>query len=208
MSSLVAGGSKYSDADRRMAVVEFCTNGVMTRVSDTTGIPNTTLTHWKNKSDWWDDLVAQVRNEIGEQILAQNLEIASKAGERVLDSLKNGDEKLIWDKDKAKHVIKRVKPSAKDCAVIGGISQDKARVQLNLPTAITGGTTDMSELARQFQEIARQASREEAHVVSVDRQQFHIVQRTKQDPHNGAPLLIRTVLSERRKHGVNILASP
>ena len=95
MGELVQGRSKYSDEDRRRAVVEFCTNGVMTRVSDATGIANTTLTHWKNKSDWWDGLVAQVRNEIGEQILAQNMEIASKAGELVLDSLKNGDEKLV-----------------------------------------------------------------------------------------------------------------
>ena len=79
MSKLVGQGSKYTDGDRRRAVVEYCTNGVMARVSDITGIPDTTLSHWKNKSDWWDNLVAEVRNEINDKILAQNLEIATRA---------------------------------------------------------------------------------------------------------------------------------
>ncbi|MDA0995045.1 MAG: hypothetical protein O3A13_15630 [Proteobacteria bacterium] len=157
MSDLVKSGSKYSDEDRRRAVIEHCTHGVMTRVSDVTGIPTTTLAHWKNKSDWWDDLVAQVRSEINERILAQNLEIATKAGERVLDSLENGDEKLVWDKHKGEHVIKLVKPTGKDAAVIGGISQDKARIQLNLPTSISsnvGSREHLEALAKQFEELA------------------------------------------------------
>jgi hypothetical protein len=75
----------------------------MSKVSALTGIPETTLAHWKNKADWWDEMVAEVRSQIGEAILAQNLQIATKAAERVLDSLENGDEKLIWDKDKREH---------------------------------------------------------------------------------------------------------
>ncbi len=35
--------------------------GLMTKVSESTGIPETTL---KNKTDWWDDLVVSVRSEI------------------------------------------------------------------------------------------------------------------------------------------------
>ena len=155
MSDLVKGGSKYSDDQRRRAVIEYCVHGVMTRVSELTGIPEQTLATWKNQSEWWDNLVVQARNEINEKILAQNMEIAAKAGELVLDSLENGDEKLIWDKSKEKHVIKRVKPSGKDAAVIGGISQDKARVQLNLPTSITGKPADMEELAKKFAELSR-----------------------------------------------------
>ena len=157
MSDLVSGGSKYSDEDRRRAVIEYCVHGVMSKVSKLTGIPEQTLSTWKNDTSWWGELVVEARSEINEHILAQNLEIATKAGERVLDSLENGDEKLIWDKDKGKHVIKRVKPSGKDCAVIGGISQDKARVQLNLPTSITGQTIDMAAVNRQFQELSRQS---------------------------------------------------
>jgi len=130
MGKLVKARSKYSDVDRRRAVVEYCVHGLMTKVSEATGIPDTTLATWKNKS-----------HEINDQILAQNLEIATKANERVLDSLENGDEKLVWDKDKGEHVIMRVKPTGKDSMVMSGIGQDKARVQLNLPTSITSSQT-------------------------------------------------------------------
>ncbi|MCZ6686989.1 MAG: hypothetical protein O7C69_04730, partial [Gammaproteobacteria bacterium] len=52
-------GSKYTDEDRRRAVIEYCVHGVMSKVVKITGIPDTTLAHWKNKSDWWDTLVAE-----------------------------------------------------------------------------------------------------------------------------------------------------
>jgi len=155
---LVKPGSKYTDEDRRSAVVEYCVMGNMTKVSDQTGIPQTTLSHWKRNTDWWVELVAEVRTEISDQILSQNLQIATKAGERVLDSLENGDEKLVWDKNKGEHVIKRVMPTGKDSMVISGISQDKARVQLNLPTSISsniGSEQHLEELMQKFQDLAR-----------------------------------------------------
>jgi hypothetical protein len=139
----------------------------MSKVSALTGIPETTLAHWKNKADWWDEMVAEVRSQIGEAILAQNLQIATKAAERVLDSLENGDEKLIWDKDKREHVLKRVKPTGKDAAVISAISQDKARIQMNLPTSITTKTIDTQALAKQFEELSRQWSEKQCRVVAV-----------------------------------------
>ncbi len=154
MSDLVEKGSKYTDEDRRMAVVEYCVDGLMTKVSKTTGIPETTLSYWKNKSGWWDEVVVEVRSEINEQILSQNMKIATKAGERVLDSLENGDEKLVWDKNKNEYVKILVKPTGKDASVMGGISQDKARVQLNLPTSITGKATSIDDLAQEFNKLA------------------------------------------------------
>ena len=39
MGELVNGRSRYSDADRRRAVVEYCISGLMTKVSESTGIP-------------------------------------------------------------------------------------------------------------------------------------------------------------------------
>ncbi len=104
-------------------------------------------------------MLGEVRHEIDDQILGQNLQIATKAGKNVLDSLENGDEKLVWDKDKKEHVIKRVKPSAKDSMVISGISQDKARVQLNLPTLISGSTGDMKSLAQEFARLSDEMNR-------------------------------------------------
>ena len=146
MGKLVEKGSKYTDEDRRRAAIEYCSTGNMSKVSDNTDIPKSTLSHWRLHTDWWVELVGEVRNEMSDQILAQNMEIATKAGERVLDSLEYGDEKLVWDKDKGEHVIKYVKPTGKDSMVISGISQDKARVQLNLPTSITTSQTTQEQL--------------------------------------------------------------
>ena len=42
----------------------------------------------------------------------------------------------------------------KDASVMGGISQDKARVQLNLPTSITGKATSIADLAQEFNKLA------------------------------------------------------
>ena len=168
MGKLVHSRSKYTDEDRRRAVVEYCVSGNMLKVSEVTGIPDTTLATWKNKSPWWDDEVATVRDEISEQILAQNLQIATKAGERVLDSLENGDEKLVWDKNQNEYITKRVKPSAKDSMVISGISQDKAARGMGLPTQIHAQAADaqIKAFVEEFREAARSFKEKQVKVVS------------------------------------------
>lgn len=157
MDISVEGGSKYTNQQRREAVVEYGIHGNMTKVAEVTGIPETTLAYWKNKTDWWVTVFAEVCSEISDRILPQNLQIAESANERVLDSLANGDEKLIWDKAKGEHVIKRVKPTGKEASVMGGIAQDKARVQMNLPTSITDNRSTeeaIKALAKVFKDLS------------------------------------------------------
>ena len=168
MSELVNGRSKYSDEDRRRVVVEYCIKGNDKAVAKSTGISRQTVNTWRLHSEWWDRLVDTVRQEINEQILAQNMEIATKSGERVLDCLENGDEKLVWDKEKGEHVIKRVKPSGKDSMVISGISQDKARVQMNLPTQIQAQAADaqIKTFIDEFRQISNSFKEKQAKVVS------------------------------------------
>ena len=174
MGELVNGRSKYSDEDRRKVVVEYCIKGNDKVVAESTGISRQTINTWRLHSDWWDDLIDTVRHETDDQILAQNLQIATKAAENVLDSLENGDEKLVWDKTKNEHVIKRVKPSGKDSMVISGISQDKARVQLNLPTQVHAQAADVQiksfidefgELSNSFKERRVVSTQENSEVV-------------------------------------------
>ena len=64
MDELVGSGSKYSDEDRRRAVVEYFVAGNMKLVAERTGIPRTTLNGWK-QSDWWDELLVTLRHERG-----------------------------------------------------------------------------------------------------------------------------------------------
>ena len=166
MSKLVKAGSKYTNQQRREVVIEYHIKGNDQAVAKATGISRQTINTWRLHSDWWDELLGEVRHEIDDQILGQNLQIAVKSGESVLDSLENGDEKLVWDKDKQEHVIKRVKPSGKDSMVISGIAQDKARVQLNLPTAITAKAEDYQALAKQFKELSETWDEKQANVVA------------------------------------------
>ncbi|MCH9025492.1 MAG: hypothetical protein IIA05_00045 [Proteobacteria bacterium] len=150
-------GSKYTNQQRREAVIEYGIHGNMTKVAEVTGIPDATLSNWKRHTDWWDTMLGEVRNEINDRILPQNLKIAEKANERILDSLRNGDEKLVWDKAKNDYVIKRVKPTGKDASVMGGIAQDKARVQMNLPTSITDNRSTeeaIKALAKVFTDLS------------------------------------------------------
>ena len=174
MTNLVKAGSKYTNQQRREVVIEYHIKGNDQAVADTTGISRQTINTWRLHSDWWDDLIDTVRHETDDQILAQNLQIATKTAENVLDSLENGDEKLVWDKTKNEHVIKRVKPSGKDSMVISGISQDKARVQLNLPTQVHAQAADVQiksfidefrELSNSFKERRVVSTQENSEVV-------------------------------------------
>ena len=154
MSELVGRGSKHTDQQRRQVVIEYHVNGNDQVVADSTGISRQTINTWRLHSDWWDELLGEVRHEISEHILAQNLEIATKAGERVLDSLENGDEKLVWDKTKNEYVKIRVKPTGKDASVMGGISQDKARVQMGMATSISSSDNTVQALADEFRKLS------------------------------------------------------
>ena len=80
----------------------------------------------------------------------------------------NGDEKLVWDKDKAEHVIKRVKPSGKDSMVISAISQDKAARGMGLPTQIHAQAADaqIKAFVEEFREAARSFKEKQVKVVS------------------------------------------
>ncbi len=168
MGELVSRGSKYTNQQRREVVIEYHIKGNDQAVADTTGISRQTINTWRLHSDWRDELLSEVRHEIDDQILGQNLQIATRAGERVLDSLENGDEKLVWDKIKNEYVTKRVKPSAKDSMVISGISQDKAARGMGLPTQIHAQAADaqIKSFIDEFREISQSYKEKQVKVVS------------------------------------------
>jgi len=167
MGKLVHSRSKYTDDERRRAVVEYCVSGLMTKVSDVTGIPDTTLYEWKNHSDWWDDLTVTVRDEIKDVILAQNLTNATSASEALADRIKNGDQKLLKVKKAIKHDDGSVEISedyelraepmkGRDLAVVTGITQDKAMRGMGLPTHIhQSSDTQRKSFIDEFREIHR-----------------------------------------------------
>ena len=163
-------GSRYSNQDRRRAVVEFYVHGNMIKVSEITGIPDTTLATWKNKSPWWGEMVAEVRDEISEEILVLNLSNATKSGKELTDRIENGDQKLVKVKRAIKHKNGDVEMSedyelrtepmkGRDLAVAGGIVQDKAARGMGLPTHIVGKAVTSEDLLNKFAAIAREYNR-------------------------------------------------
>ena len=185
MGELVNGRSKYTDEDRRRAVIEYHVSGLMTKVSDVTGIPETTLATWKNQSDWWDTLTVAVRSEIKDIILAQNLTNARASGEALADRIENGDQKLLKVKKAIKHddgsveisedYELRIEPmKGRDLAVVTGIVQDKATRDMGLPTTIHSQTADAQiksfidefrELSQSFKERRVVSTQENSEVV-------------------------------------------
>ena len=147
MGSLTKQGSKYSDEDRRQVVVEYLITGNMKKVAKSTGIPETTLSDWK-QSEWWDGLVGEVRTEKDAEIQAQFSKIIEKSCEETLDRLENGDE--VHTKDG----IKRIKMRGKDVATVGGIVFDKLQLSLKRPTSISSTSDSLEYYTKLFQDIA------------------------------------------------------
>ncbi len=154
MSDLVGPGSKYTDEDRRRAALEYSLTGSLSKVAKRMGIPRKTISDWKNKSDWWVEVSAKVRHQKEAKILADNEEVIDKAHREIVDRLDNGDVQLVRTKNGVE--LHRVPVKAKDAAVIRGISDDKRRLSLNQPTAITGKSTDMKALANEFRKLSQQ----------------------------------------------------
>ncbi len=63
MGELVKRGSKYTDQQRREAVMEYSLCGSLAKVSEATGVSRRTLADWRG-SDWWDQLLHQEHGEL------------------------------------------------------------------------------------------------------------------------------------------------
>ena len=136
MSEMVRTGSKYTDDQRTQAAIQYAIKGNMVAVAKDTGIPRKTIVDWKG-SDWWDSIIAEVRQENTNYQVARYTAIIEKAQEITLAKLPEA--------------------TAAQAAVISGIATDKARLLLNLPTSIssTQGTTEaINALAKQFKELS------------------------------------------------------
>ncbi len=177
MSKRVSRARQYTDEQRINAAVLYAHQGSFSQVSRDTGTPRTTLIEW-SKLELWVDAVVKARHQINDKILAQNLANAISAGDALTDRIENGDQKLLKVKRAIKHDDGSVEISedyelraepmkGRDLAVVTGITQDKARVQLNLPTSIQGKSTDMQVLAEEFRKLSQQWNEKQVNVVAV-----------------------------------------
>jgi len=164
MSKRVSRARQYTDEQRINAAVLYAHQGSFSQVSRDTGTPRTTLIEW-SKLELWVDAVVKARHQINDEILAQNLANAISAGDALTDRIENGDQKLLKVKKVTKHDDGTVEISedyelraepmkGRDLAVVTGITQDKARVQMGLATSISSNQ-DNRALAEQCKELSR-----------------------------------------------------
>ena len=152
MSSIVttSSGSKYTDEDRRNVVVHYAVLGNFKKVSEYTGIPDNTIGHWKNHSDWWEPLLEQVRAEKKDELDATLSRTIESATQRLEQRIDLGDAFITKDGDIAFKPV-----SARDLATVTGIIFDKRQLLRSAPTSIKAESTDarLNSLAEKVREL-------------------------------------------------------
>ncbi len=141
---LVPTGSKYTDEDRRKAVVLYLVLGSDTAVAKESGYPRRTISRWRN-SDWWEQVSSQVGHEIEDKLRATFRKVALEGGQAALDAIRSKELK------------------GKEAMIMSGIAYDKLRLSENRPTSITGQSTGgiqarLEEIADKMLELEHQAS--------------------------------------------------
>ena len=139
----------YEDKDKIAAAYLYASSGNYSQVARDTNISRTTIMGWAKDSDVWAESLNKARQEISDELLAQNLAIATAANIQVMDRIENGDCRLTSDG------LVRVPMTGKDLAVVSGIKEDKGRVSLGLATSISAGSSaTMQQLQAQFEAMA------------------------------------------------------
>ena len=141
---LVPNGSKYTDEDRRKAVVLYLTLGTNMAVAKEIGCDDSTISLWRN-TEWWVQEAQRVSEEIEDEFRANLRKVALEGTELALEAIRNKDLK------------------GKDAMITAGIAYDKLRLSENRPTSIsaTGGTdgiqTKLEEIADRMLELERES---------------------------------------------------
>ena len=140
-------GSHYTDEQRRQAVVAYQVLGSGAAVHLQYGIPESTLSEWR-QSEWWNELTGDLRSEVRDEIEATQTRLLRETYLQLEDRVKNGDATLIKRKVGDDTVVEthRVPVRCRDLAVTSAILFDKRQLLLNQPTSISqsGGVGDLA----------------------------------------------------------------
>jgi len=143
MKSLGVTGSKYTDEDRRKAVVLYMVLGTNTAVAKELNCDNSVISRWRN-TDWWQQESQRVAEEIEDKFRASLRKVAVEGTQLALDAIRNKELK------------------GKEAMITAGIAYDKLRLSENRPTSITGQATGgiqskLEEIAEQMLELQHKA---------------------------------------------------
>ena len=142
-------GIIHSDTTKIRCAYLYAASGNYSKVARDTKIARKTIHTWAKDSSVWEEALLKARQEISDELLAQNLAIATAANLQVMDRIDNGDHKVVRDK------IIRVPMTGKDLAVVSGIKEDKGRVSMGMVTSIRGDSDSVKSLAAQFAKLSQ-----------------------------------------------------
>ena len=151
----MSAGSRYTDQQRREAVLCYLLHGNWRTVSEASGIPQRTLNDWALQP-WFGTLLAEVRAEKGSELEGAFTRVIHEATAQLLDRLTNGDPVMVAGQ------VKRKPVSARDLAMVAAITYDKRALARNLPEQPPPEQRlSLEELARSLRHYA-QAKEEQA----------------------------------------------
>ena len=133
----------YTQDIKNEAAIQYAIKGVMSKVSRALDIPETTLSQWKNNTDWWDALIVETRNIKSDEHIARYQSLTTKA----LKAADEGIDKLKGTDLKANDI--------KALVVTGATCTDKARLLLNQPTSIKGDSDSIKSLTAMFTKLSQ-----------------------------------------------------
>ena len=134
MSEMVPTGSKYTDDQRTAAAIQYAIEGNLLKVERDQGIPESTMRDWKDK-EWWNEVIAKVREENDDKILANAAKIIELAQARTIEAMPQA--------------------TAAQASIVGATWVDKGRLIRNQPTSIRADSETVKSLAAEFKALSR-----------------------------------------------------
>lgn len=110
----------YPPEKKLAAALGYILHNNISKVSRMVGVPAHTIAGWKNRSEWWPEIVDRARGYFREKNYGQLIEIMDKANQRAITALSTGDEKVLSD-----GTIVKVAVTGKDAALIGKLAQEQ-----------------------------------------------------------------------------------
>ena len=144
----------YTDTKKREVVAHYVYSGLMSEVARVTGVPETTLSQWKQQ-EWWEAFVIEARSKISDRIDAQQSRVIESAYEGVQDRINNGDVNAAG---------KRIPMKGKDLAITAATAYNQRQLGRNLPTSIRA---DSSEVLKGLAENLRKLVKREESIINV-----------------------------------------
>ena len=123
----------WTREQKQQAAIQYAIEGNLSKIERDQGIPNQTLSDWKNNDPMWVETIGTIRDEKAEQHRAKYVQIVGLAQDQVIAKI--GD------------------ASASQANLIACQATDKVRLHDGMPTSIS--SQDNRELATVCKELSR-----------------------------------------------------